>query len=544
MLDSVLEYKGFWDDRRTVLWFWDGHFPLRYQRKVSKKELRESSFAFASSLIKKFGVGRGEPVAVILPNVPEFIFAYFGIWLAGAMAAPINPKLSKNEFTAMIKNAGIKRVVVLDKIYPEIADTETLKNIIIVRMSEVFPAAKGFAYVRKALKENVFVGIPENDKRTFDFRKLLKNGKKNPSLYFPDIKPESNALMLFTSGTTGLPKGVVHTHKSLAENATMCKNLLSEILECRDFKGEVFLAAAPYFHIMGLSTMLHLPLLAGSKIVLSFPFPGEDFGSKLLKAISYAKVSIFVGAPRFYEMMVQSYKKRNFSSLKICISGSVEMPKGLRKNFRKIFGKNILEGYGMSESGITHCQKKDFDSNGSVGVPLPGVEHKILEPDSEGRGEVLVRSSGLMRGYLTEGTIQNKESFEIFVDSDGWLHTADLGYINLGELFLTGRKRYIIKTKHGENIYPSDIEQVICSNKLVAEVAVVGRKAKDDYEEIIAFVVLKNEFAEGYSHGELEADLKEFCRFRLSSFKVPHKIYFLRELPKNIFGKVLRNKFK
>lgn len=554
-LCSVLERCGFWDDRKIALWFWDGHRPLRYQRKVSKKELRESAYGFASSLIKKFGVGRGEPIAIILPNIPEFAVAYFGIWFAGCMAVPLNPRLSIYELSLIIKGAGIKRVVVLDKIYPEISGIETLENIIIVRMSGSFPFIKSFAYISKAIKQNIFVGIPKDDKRAFDFKQLLKNGKKNPSLYFPRIRPESNALMLFTSGTTSSPKGVVHTHKSLMNNAIACKSLLFELLGGDDFKNETFLAAAPYFHIMGLSTMLHTPLLAGSKIITIFPFPGEDFGDKLLSAVSYAKASIFVGAPRFYDIMLVSFQKSwkwkwfDFSCLKICISGSVEMPKNLREKFQKEFGKNIIEGYGMSESGISHCQKRDFNSVGSVGSVLPGVEHKILDPNEDGRGEILVKSKGLMRGYLADGTVKNGKKFEIFIDHDGWLHTADLGQINeKGELFLTGRKRYIIKTKHGEIIYPIDIERVICSHNLVKEADVVGRKDTDgDYEEVVAFVVLKDKLCEEYSYDEynkLENDLREYCKSKLSLFEIPRKINFIAELPKNIFGKVLKQELQ
>lgn len=546
-LCSVLDHKSFGDDRKIALWFWDGHRLLSYQRKVSKKELRESSYAFASSLIKKFGVMHGEPVAIILPNIPEFVFAYFGIWLAGSVVAPINPKFTKDEFAKIIKSAGIKRVVVLDKIYPEIADIDTLENIIVVRMSESFPFLKGVGYISKATKQGVFVGLPEKDKRAVDFKQLLKKGKKNPSLYFPKLNLESPALMLFTSGTTGMPKTVVHTHKSLMENTIACKNLLSELIVYNNFKEEIFLASAAYFHTMGVSTMLHLPLLVGSKIVVIFPFPEEDFGDKLLSAVNYTKASIFVGIPRFYEMMIVSFQRTwkwlffDFSCPKICISGSVEMPKNLRERFNEIFGVNILEGYGMSESGITHCQKQGSNTAGSVGVPMLGVEHKILNPDEKGRGEVLVRSPGLMKGYSNAGSEE-----EIFIDSDGWLHTADLGYINKqGELFLTGRKRYIIKTKHGENIYPIDIEQVLNLHEAIKESAIVGRKEKDEeYEEVVAFVVLKEELHDGYIYDELENDLKEYCKSILAPFKIPKKINFIAELPKNIFGKVLRNELK
>lgn len=543
-LCSVLERKGFWDNRKTVLWFWDGHFPLRYQRKVSKKKLRESSYAFASYLIKKFWVGRDEPIGIILPNIPEFVFAYFGIWLAGCVAVPMNPRFTKYEFSSMIKSAGIKRVVVLDKMYPEIADIDTLENIIIVRMSEVFPTIKGLVYIRKAIKENIFVGIPENDQKTLDFYEIVKDGSKNQSLYFPKIMPESNALLLFTSGTTGVPKIVVHTHKSLLKNTFSCKNLLSEILGKENFENEMFLAAAPYFHIMGLSTMLHLPLLAGSKIIMTFPFPGEDFGNKLLSAISFAKVSIFVGAPRFYELMVKSFQKKwkwkwfDFSCFKICISGSVEISDYLRVNFKKFFKKNILEGYGMSESGITHCQKKGFNLENSVGSVMSGVEHKILNPDENGRGEVLVKSTGLMKEYLNAGPEE-----EIFIDNDGWLHTADLGFISeKSELFLVGRKRYLIKNSHGENIYPLDIERVLCTNDFVLEAAVISKEIYG-YVEIVAYVVLKKNVE---SEGEIfiERILKKHCAKFISSLKIPKKIYFVSELPKNIFGKVLRNELK
>lgn len=546
-LCSVLERQGFWNDRKTLIWFWDGNFPLRYQRKISKKELRKSSYAFASFLIKKFGVRRGEPIAVILPNIPEFIFAYFGIWLAGGVVAPINPRLRKDEFARMIRAGGIRRVIVPDRLYPEIAAIETLNDIVVFSMSESFPFVKGLGYIKNAAKQGVFIGFPQNDKRAINFKKLLKNGRKNPSLYFPQLKPESAALMLFTSGTTGEPKAVIHTHGSLMENAVACKNLLSELLGYSDFKNEVFLAAAPYFHIMGLSTMLHLPLLVGSKIIMTFPFLKEDFGSKLLSAVSYAKVSIFVGAPKFFEMMLAGFQKNwkwklfDFSSLKICISGSVGMPKNLRERFKRVFGKNILEGYGMSESGITHCQKNEFNTAGSVGVPMLGVEHKILNPGDDGRGEVLVRSSGLMKGYLKNGAVLNSRFFEIFLDQDGWLHTADLGYVNeKGELFLVDRKRYIIKTKHGENIIPADIVRVLDAHELVCEAAVVGRKGENDYEEIFAYVVLKKELGKEYSYDKLEGDLKEYCEYKLSSFKIPKKIHFVSELPKNIFGKILR----
>lgn len=554
-LCSVLEHKGFWDDRKIALWFWDGNFPLSCQKKVSKKELRESSYAFASVLIKKFGVKRGEPIAIILPNIPEFVFAYFGTWLAGAMAVPINPRLTKQELAKMIKSKGIKHVVVLDKIYPEIAGIENLENIVIVGMSEVFPSfpvPKGLFYIHKAAKENVFVGIPENDSRVVDFKELLKIGKENPSLVFPKLKLESPALMLFTSGTTGNPKTVIHTHKSLVENTEACRKFLAELLGKKDFTNEVFLAVTPYFHVMGLSTMFHLPLLTGSKIVLAFPFPSEDFGDKLLSAISYAKVSIFVGVPRLYDLLIESYKNKkflfffkkwpnfSFSCLKICISGSVALPQKTRERFMRIFGRNILEGYGMSESGITHCQKIGTNTVGSVGVPFFGIEHKILNPDENSRGEILVRSPGLMKWYGNAGPEE-----EIFIDEDGWLHTADVGYINeKNELFLVGRKRYIIKTKHWENIYPIDVECGLDSNELVKESAVVVGLGENGYEEIFAFVVLKGELEEGHSFEELENDLKEYCKSKLPSFMIPRRIYFKAELPKNIFGKVLRNELK
>lgn len=549
----------FWEENESMcsildrdggsIFLWDGHFPTLsflpgMQRKFSRKKVRRLSYDFASALTLLPGIKYGESVALLLPNFTEFIIAYFGIWHCGCLAAPINIKFSDFEIENILRESGIKHAVVLEKFYPLVSRIETLKNIIVLRISDALPFVKGLGYCLKAQKENSWIDIPNTDTRVRDFYDFLKRGQKFFSSSCFRVCKQNEALILFTSGTTGTPKGIVHTHESLLENTYSCKELFSELTGCEKGEKEVFLAAAPYFHIMGLSTMLHLPLLLGADIVMTFPDPDpkKSFGDTLLNAITFTKASVFIGAPRMYEMMLTDYeksrkwKKFDFSSLKICISGSDRMPNDIRARFKRTFYVDILEGYGMSEAGITHCQKKEFNFEDGVGVPLPRVEQKLINVDKERIGEVLVRSKGLMKGYTKE------DNDEIFIDEDGWLHTGDLGEMSKnGELFLTGRKKDLIKID-GEGIHPAQIEHVLHSHYLIKEAVVVG-KSIGGKETIVAYVVLRD-FLDIKSKEEIKAELFQLCRSKLSSIKVPKEINFIGGLPKNIFGKVLKKELR
>lgn len=531
-LCSVLNKDG------QGIYLWDGHFPVRIQKKLSRKKLRELSLNFAFAL-SSLGVKPGEVVAILLPNLTEFCVAYFGILKNGCIAAPINIRFSDSEIQSIIKKFGIKHAVVLEKYYSLVSQIEILENIIVLKISDSLPFPKGLAHSLKTRTQNIRAETRKSNAKVFDFYDFAESGQRFFSSSCRRVRAGDEALILFTSGTTGNPKGVVHTHGSLLENAHACKKLLYELVGNENCEKEIFLAAAPYFHIMGLSTMLHLPLLTGSKIVLTFPFPGEDFGDKILGAIGHCGVSVFVGAPKFYEIMAENRKKKwtgklfDSSSLKICISGSDKISDALRLKFEKIFELPILEGYGMSEAGITHCQKSGFNFEGSVGVPFPGVEQKLINVDGDRVGEVLVRGKGLMKAYKNASPNE-----EVFIDSDGWLHTGDLGEVSKnGELFLMDRKKDLIKIS-GEGIHPAQIEQVLCSHYLVKESAVVGKEAAGK-ETIVAFVVLKD-FLDAKSKDEIKEEIFKVCKNSLSSIKIPKEINFISELPKNIFGKVLK----
>lgn len=528
-LCSILNGEG------KGVYLYDGHFPVRLQRKLSRKKLREFSWYFSLAL-SSLGIKPGEVVAMLLPNFTEFPIAYFGILRNGCIVAPTNVRFSEFEIQSLIKKFSVKHVVVLEKFYPMVSKIDTLKNIIVLRVSDTLPFIKGLVYSAKAYKEKNLIDIPKDDSRVFDFYDFLKRGRRFFSSSCFRVRRKDEALILFTSGTTGTPKLVVHTHESLLENTYACKRIFSELINNENAENEVFLAAAPYFHITGISTMLHLPFLLGSKIVM-VPNPSED--NMMLSAISSVSASVFVGVPKMYEKILKDFelvREQNafaHSSLKVCISGSVEMPDNIRKNFRRTFGKEILEGYGMSEAGITHCQKDGFNFEGSVGPPLNGIEHKILEPDSDRIGEILVRGKSLMKGYV--GDLED----EIFIDGDGWLHTGDLGEVSKnGELFLTGRKKDLIKGQNGENIYPSQIEQIIKSYYLVKESAVVEKKIEGK-DVIVAYVVLKD-FLDAKSKDEIREELFLLSKSKLSSIKLPKEINFIAELPKNILGKVLK----
>ena len=284
---------------------------------------------------------------------------------------------------------------------------------------------------------------------------------------------------------------------------------------------------------MGLAGMLHLPMKLKAKIVL-LPRPVPD---SMISAIHYTKSTVFIGVPKMYGAFEASKKVSELASLRICISGAVEIPQELKENFGLTFKKNIYSGYGMSECGITHCQKYGFGSTGSVGAPLVGVEQKILNPDEKGIGEILIRGKHLMRGYWSHGKIDPEKTSQI-IDEEGWLHTGDLGYQHTdGELFFVGRIKDMIKGLGGENIYPSEIERTLLTHPFVLEAAVVGIKDKKYGEKIKAFVVLKIVIAK---RKFWEKELLDHCGKTLARFKVPHEVICVSSLPKNLMGKVLK----
>ncbi len=542
---SLIESKGFWEDRKTALFFWDGKAPLWHQRKISYRTLRHLSLKFASALSHTRGVHSKERVAIMLPNSPQFAIAYFGILAIGAIAVPINPLYTAHEILTILKDSGATTIILWDTFYPLISKIEKdisasswIKNIIVTGTEDALPGLKRFFYKMQARKKNELFDFTNCNSNIASFGTLIKEAPTTKENLRCAISSDDVALLLYTSGTIADPKGVMHTHASLRANAQSCASAYPELVHVASKKIPVFLAAAPYFHIMGLTTMLHLPLLLRAQVIL-LPRPT---GATMISAICYTKSSVFIGVPKMYKALLDIFLKKetpyDLSSLDICISGAVEIPEELKNNFEQIVGKEIYVGYGMSETGITHCQRRDMGKRGSVGIPFSGVLQKILNQDRCGIGEILIKGRGVMRGYWTSGTGIDGEKTSKCIDSEHWFHTGDLGRIDPdGVLFFVGRIKDMIKGLGGENIYPGEIERVLLAHPLVAEAAVAGIKDKKWGEKIKAFLVLKDQGLEKHFS---QKDIFDHCRKRLAPFKIPHEIECRSELPKNFAGKILK----
>lgn len=543
---ELIEPRGFWKDRKPAFVFWDGEklpieklpmskqllrLPARYQQKIrelpysslgtlSYGNLRRYSSAFAYALKEKIGVLGGERVGLMIPNMLQFPAAYFGILKMGGIAVPLNPLYSSEWLAKVLNDADIRTVVLLDfaflKKLTEIKEKTPLKNIITTNISDSLPILKAF-----------YVG-----KHPSQFGVLLKEclGLDVQAT----IKPDSTALLLYTSGTTGDPKGVIHTHGSLLTNAKACWELVKEF-GLKD-EEEIFLASAPYFHITGLATMLHTALLANAKTIL-IPNPLEF--RALLSAITYTRPTAFVGFPSQYAGIYNILSKNpgayDISSLKVCISGSSRLDLEARKNFESLWGRKIREGYGLSEGGITHCQRTG-EEVGTVGRPLNRVTQIIFDSDENRIGELRINSTYTMKGYWKKP----KKTSETLT-ANGWLCTGDLVKMSAeGNISIIGRvSEDMMKGPNDEKIYFDEIEKVLMANPFIREAAVVEGKEK----RCAAYIVLnhvEDDALRALEFEKLKPSLRQYLRRNLEPFKVPWEIHCLNELPRNAMGKVLK----
>jgi len=538
---SLLKPRGFLEDSKTAFLLWDGASPKLGLKKISYRALRKKSYRVAGSLLS-LGVLSGERVGILLPNIIEFPIAYFGILAAGCVAVPINflyaskesPAYDPAQILKILKDAGIKTVIALDKFYEAVSQIKNqaeLEKIVLVKTPDILPIVKSRLYSLKSKTGETSAQV-KKDERVLDFKTLLKKSK---CLREIQNKPKHSAVILYTSGTTGDPKGIVHTHESLMHNAGSCRKLVAEF--GMEENAETFLAAAPYFHIMGLAAMLHTPLLLRAKTVL-LPRP-IDFPA-LVSAIDYTKPTGFVGFPGLYKGMLGVLKKddmrkkrHDFSSLKICLSGAAYMDSGIQSKFEEFTGKRILIGYGMTEIGVTHCQRNK-NNLGNIGFSLEETNSKIAEPDEEGLGELLVRSKSAMAGYWNKP----EKTYEFFT-ADSWACTGDMAKLEKdGGISIVGRiDDDFIKLKSGEKLPLGAAEKILRDNPQVADAAVVGILQPNGNYKIKAFVVLRSELQNCREFAARQ--LFQYLR-KLPASQIPDEIKCIDALPRNHMGKVLK----
>ena len=500
-------------------------------RDLTFKEVYESSLKFANYL-RRLGVEKGDRVAIMLPNCPQAVIAYYGVLYAGGIVVQTNPLYTERELQYQMEDSSAKVLLALDILYPRI--TKVLKrtkieNVIITAIKDYLPFPKNLIYPFIQKRQYGFSVKVEHKGITHLFTEIMRI--EEPTPIDVDFDSEDDiALLQYTGGTTGSPKGVMLTHRNLIANTKMCD---AWMYKCKDGE-EVFLGVLPFFHVYGMTTVLILSVMKFSKMVLLPKFDVEQ----TLKAIDKHKPTLFPGAPTMYIGLLNhpDIGKYNLSSIKACLSGSAPLPVEVQEKFEAITGGKLVEGYGLTEtSPVTHVNFIWGNRvKGSIGVPWPDTDAVIIQ-SSDGTilppgeiGEIAIKGPQVMKGYW------NRPEDTALTFIDGWFLTGDLGYMDeKGYFYVVDRKKDMI-IAGGFNIYPREVEEVLYEHDAIQECVVAGIPDPYRGETVKAFIVLK----EGKSVSEEE--LNNYCRQHLAAFKVPRHYEFRKELPKTAVGKILR----
>ncbi|WLR44134.1 long-chain-fatty-acid--CoA ligase [Bacillus carboniphilus] len=502
-------------------------------KKLTYEEVYESSLKMANYL-KYLGLEKGDRVSIMLPNCPQSVIAYYATLLAGGIVVQTNPLYMEKEIEYQINDSGADIVITLDLLYPRVSKVKALtklKHVIVTSLKDYLPFPKNVLYpIVQGRKQNVVVDV-EHKGDSHLWTEIMKQSETSEIDYQFNPK-EDVAILQYTGGTTGSPKGVMLTHENLVSNTMM--NV--QWLNCE--KGEEsILGVVPFFHVYGMTTVMNISVMNAYKMVLLPKFDVKE----VLKTIQKIKPTIFPGAPTIYIGLLNhpDIKKYDLSSIKGCVSGSAPLPVEVQEKFEEITGGTVIEGYGLSEtSPTTHAnffvKEKTMRKLGSIGVPYPSTDAKIQSFDGEERakpnerGELLIKGPQVMKGYWN-----NPEETEAVLQ-DGWFSTGDIGYMDEdGYFYIVDRKKDMI-IAGGYNIYPREIEEVLYEHRDIQEAVVAG--VPDPYrgETVKAYIVLK----EGKTISEEELD--QFCRKSLAAYKVPKIYEFRDELPKTAVGKILR----
>ncbi|ANU16895.1 AMP-binding protein [Planococcus maritimus] len=500
-------------------------------RELSYEELYESAMKMANYL-QKLGIQKGDRVSIMLPNCPQAVISFYGILYAGGVVVMTNPLYTEREISYQMKDSGAKAIIALDILFPRInkviKETE-LENVIVTGIKDYLTFPKNLVYPFIQKKQYGMTVKVEHRGINHLFTEIMKTA--SPQITKPPFDfDEDLALLQYTGGTTGSPKGVMLTHRNLISNATMCDAWLY-----KSTRGEeTIMGIIPLFHVYGLTTVLILSVMQGNKMVLLPKFDPEQ----ALKTINKQKPTLFPGAPTLYIGLLNhpDIQKYDLSSIEACLSGSAPLPTEVQEKFERITGGKLVEGYGLTEtSPVSHSNLVWGDrTKGSIGMPYPDTDCEIFlpgttDPVPNGQiGEIAIKGPQVMKGYW------NRPDATAATIVDGWLLTGDLGYMNdEGQFFIVDRKKDMI-IAGGFNIYPREIEEVLYEHEAIQECVVAGIPDPYRGETVKAYIVLK----EGYTVTEEQLD--KHCRENLAAFKVPRIYEFRNELPKTAVGKILR----
>jgi long-chain acyl-CoA synthetase len=481
------------------------HVALRMDERVlTYAQLDRAARGVATSLRRR-GFQPGEKVALLIPNVPEFTIAYFGILYAGGAVVPINVLAAAPEVAYFLGDSEAKLLI-----------------------AHPFFAAPAQAGAEQAGVPLVLAGGGPG-------KGTLEEMQQADPIAAPEQTPaDQTAVILYTSGTTGKPKGAELTHSNLFVN---CAFVVPRLIPPQDPDTYVAMATLPLFHSFGQTVIQNATIAHGGCFTLLPRFEPK----KAYEILERDRVSLFAGVPTMFFALLHHAQERHYdlSSLKFCFTGGAPMPVEVMGAFEKRFGVTILEGFGLSETSpvASFTMFGRPRKTGSIGYPVWGVEMGIVDendallPDGE-RGEIVIRGHNVMKGYLGRPEA-NKETLR-----NGWFHSGDIGYRDAdGCYFIVDRKKDMI-LRGGFNVYPREVEEVLYTHPAVAEAAVIGVPHDSHGEEVKAVVALK-----AGQHAD-ESELIAFCKERLAAYKYPRTVQIVEALPKGPTGKILKRELR
>lgn len=494
---------------------------------LSYRTLHTLARYFAGAL-RRLGVRPGDRVSLHLPNCPQFLIAYYGALLAGAVVVPFNPLYVEREIEQQLTDSGADIAVTLDLIYPRLADARQrtrVRDVIVTSINDYFPSLLRWLYPLRARREGHLVAVP----RARDVHRLTDLLDLKSAVAPAPEDPDGLAVLLYTGGTTGTPKGAMLTHRNLLANVTQ---ILAWTPRLRR-GGETLLAVIPLFHSYGMTSAMNFTVATGGRIVLLPRFQAD----MVLQTIARHRPSFFPGVPTIYNAIIAHPAAQRFDlrSIHACISGAAALPVEVQARFESLTGGRLVEGYGLTEaSPVTHVNPLNgIRKPGSIGVPIPDTDARVV--DDGGRtvgpgvvGELILRGPQVMRGYWN----QRNETAQVL--RDGWLYTGDMAKMDEdGYFYVVDRKKELIITG-GMNVFPREVEEVLYAHPAVQEAAAIGMPDAYKGEVVKAFVVLRPD------RRATTDEVIAYCRTHLAPFKVPKAIEFRSQLPKSLIGKILR----
>jgi len=513
---------------------------------VTYGELERLSDASAAAL-GSLGVTRGDRVALLLPNCPQFFIAQFGAWKLGAIVAPLNPIYTEHELEGPLREHGIETIVTLTRFYRRVKSVQPrtpLRRVIATNIKEYFPPLLRVLFtLLRETKDGDRIALKPGD-HDLAHLLLVNRGRRPPPAVVAANDP---AVLLMSGGTTGTPKGVLGRHGSYAIAGLQIAAWNAGALGTG---GVVSLLPLPLFHVYGNVGVQSFSFVTGGSIAL---VPNPRDLPDLLATVNRVKPTFFNGVPTLYIALLNhpdvQRGKVDFKSIRMCFSGASPLLADTKNRFERMTGGRIVEGYSLTEAMMALCVNPVEGPNkiGSVGMPLPDVLVQIVDGE-EGRrivpphevGEIVMAAPQLMEGYWHNPS----ETANVLRDRAGdtgsrtWLYTGDLGYMDEdGYVFIVDRKKDLIKTS-GFQVWPREIEEALASHPAVAEVGVAGVPDATKGEAVKAWVVLRT------GQTATERELRDFCRDKLAPYKVPSAIEFRQDLPKTMVGKVLRRALK